>query len=311
MKIGCAAWCFTYPHYQAPYEDAIRTIGEMGFEGLELIAYNRHDLEEYYSDSKIREIRKLYQSYNLELSEFVLYAHLVDGLASFDSKKKNEAYDLFEKGVKVGKELGADKINIVSHWIDGLKAPIDYPPSFIHPYVPGVERFDPKLKMELPDNFSWKETWENYVDSIKVCTDIAKTYGMKFVIEGHAHVIAGTTDALLRLMEEVDSDWLGVNFDTAWQFIQREYLPLSIHKLRGHIWHLHVRDGDGLLCYGLPLGMGVIDWDGVIQALKEINYDGFLSFEFGALTDPVKYIGISKKYLEEVCANAGVLNTNK
>ena len=39
MKVGAAVGCFTHPHYEPPYEEAVKTIGELGFDGIELIAY--------------------------------------------------------------------------------------------------------------------------------------------------------------------------------------------------------------------------------------------------------------------------------
>ena len=44
MKIGAASWCFTHPHYQPPYEEAIKTVGSLGVDGIEMIAYNSDDL---------------------------------------------------------------------------------------------------------------------------------------------------------------------------------------------------------------------------------------------------------------------------
>ena len=36
-----------------------------------------------------------------------------------------------------------------------------------------------------------------------------------------------------------------------------------------------------MLCYTLPPGEGIIDWHGFVRALKEVNFDGYLSFEMG------------------------------
>ena len=44
--------------------------------------------------------------------------------------------------------------------------------------------------------------------------------------------------------------------------------------------HFRACDGDGLACYNLPVGSGIIDWEGVLSALQEIGYDGYLSFEW-------------------------------
>ena len=59
MKIGAASWCFTHPHYQPPYEEAIKTVGSLGVDGIEMIAYNSDDLYGYYTDERCKELKKL------------------------------------------------------------------------------------------------------------------------------------------------------------------------------------------------------------------------------------------------------------
>lgn len=300
MKLGCAIGCFSRPYFEPPYEEGIKTIGELGFNGIELIAFTKKDLDEYYTPSRIKSLRKLYQSYDLTLSQFALFANLVGGLASLDPKKKQEALDFFERGTRLGKELGTGSINIVSDWPEGLQAPMPYPPNYIYPYVPRIDYFSPKLTMDLPEGFDWDKVWDNYVDSIKSCVEIVEKYGLRFTLEGHAHVIVGTTDAFLRMWEHIGSESLGANFDTAWQLIQREYLPMSIYKLKNKLFHMHVRDGDGMLCYVLPPGSGIIDWDALVEALQDIGYDGYLSFELARYKNPTKYVKQAKEYLEQV-----------
>ena len=305
MKIGCAAWCFTHPHYAPPYEDAIKTIGRLGLQGLELIAFTIEDLQTYYTKARVKELRKLYSGYGLMLSEFVLYSYLVEGLLGKDPIVKTKAMDVFKKGLEISQDLGATIINMVSNWPPELKAPIAYPPTYIHPNVNGVQLFDPKLRMDLPANFNAPEVWNTYIDSLARMVELASAAGMRLALEGHAQVIVGTTDAFLRAADRIPSPSFGTNLDVAWQFLQREYVPWSIYKLRERILHVHVRDGDGLFCYNLPPGNGVIDWNGVVRALKEVGYDGFLSFELSGYLEPERYVKQGKEYLERVLQEEG------
>lgn len=298
MKLGCAVGCFTYPHYNAPYDNAVKRIGGMGFQGVELIAAQKEDLEHYYTAEKIRTLKNLYLSYGMELTEFVLYANLVTGLMERDIKSKQEAYDIFKRGVETAVALGTDKVNIVSNWPNEMRAPIDYLPCYFHPSLSSP--LEPKLKMELPPGYDAVGAWENYMDSLRELTRICEDAGIYFVLEGHANVEVGTTDAFLRAADVIQSPNFGTNFDTAWQLVQREYLPWSIYKLRDRIKHVHLRDGDGLLCYSLPPGMGIIDWNGVVRALKEVGYQGFLSFELTGYKEPERYIAEAKNYMEEI-----------
>ena len=59
MKLGCTVWPVCW---NPPYEDAIRRISKLGFKGIELIAWSRKVLDEYYTRNKIREIKELIDS---------------------------------------------------------------------------------------------------------------------------------------------------------------------------------------------------------------------------------------------------------
>lgn len=300
MKIGCAVWNVSPNKYYPPFEEGIEIIGELGFDGCELIISAREQIENYYTDDRIDKIKSLYSKYNMSISEFVIYAHMIEGLVSLDKKEKQIALRDFEEGVKIAKKLESKIVCTVSHWIPGLKAPACYPPLYIHPNIKGVNYFYPKLKFDFPHDMDWNVIWDNYVDSIRQCTKIAESYGIKFAIEGHPHVIVGTTDAFLRLFDQIDSEYLGVNYDTGHQYTQREYPPISFKKLGSKIFHIHARDTDGLISNNLPIGQGILDWEEIISVLKNIGYDGFLSLELGQYREAKKYNKESLDYLRNL-----------
>ena len=305
MRVGCTAWAFTYPGYGAPYEDAIRAVGELGFKGVELIVFSQEDMDHYYTPSKITELRRLYQSYGLTLSEFALYDNVVGDLASLKPDLKSKALENFTRGARMARELGTATINMVSQWPRGLKGPTAYPPSVIYTQVRGQDKFSPKLQLELPADFDWPAIWSNYVDSLRTCTGIAADHGLRLALEGHCHVIVSHTDTFLRLFDHLPHEALGTNFDTGWQFMQREYLPMSVYKLGRKIFHVHAKDSDGLLNYALPPGQGIIDWDILVEALHDVGFDGFLSFELGRYTDPRRWLKQACEYLEGIIAAHG------
>lgn len=302
MKLGCAAWAFTKPRYGAPYEDAVSTIGQLGFQGLELIVHSREDLEQYYTAAKTKELRGLYRSYNMQLSQFAVYTPMVQDMLSPDEAKREDAFRLFEQAVAVGHDLGTSLINLVSHWMDGLVAPppISYPPNYINPFAGGADRTEPKMSMQLPQPFDWDAIWQNYMDVLRRCLGIVQARGMKLAVEGHAHVIVSNSDAMLRMFDYIPSPDMGVTYDTAWHLIQREYAALAAKKLGKRILSVHVRDGDGLVNYGLPPGYGVIDWHDFIGALHSVGYSGFLTLEMTRYAKPEHYIKEAKLYLERI-----------
>jgi sugar phosphate isomerase/epimerase len=239
--------------------------------------------------------------YDLEISEFAVYNETVAALASLDSSRKNHALDNFKRCADIAEGLGAKIINFVSNWPDGLEAPTTgYPPHAIYSILRGSPYISPKNTLFFPKNFEWNKIWDNYVDSIKKAVAVSKEHGMRLALEGHCHVIVPNAEGLLRMADFVQDESFGFNFDTGWHFQQREHIPWTVYKLAGKIFHMHVRDGDGLLNYGIPPGAGIIDWEATIRALMDIGYDGYLSFEMGGLKDIEKMLLEGKAYLEQV-----------
>jgi sugar phosphate isomerase/epimerase len=303
MKIGCTAWTIA-GGYQLPFDEAVETIGRMGFQGVELIVGSREHMQDYYTDAQCDKLAGLVEKYGMEVSQLVIYKSIIEGIATLNRDEQEEAFRLFEQGCRIAKRLKTKIVNTVSHWIPGLKAPIPYLPTYVYVTVPGVEYFEPVMKMTVPE-FDWDEIWNNYVASIRRCCDIAASYGLSFSLEGHPHVIVCHTDTFLRFYDEVKRDNFGMNFDTAMQADQREHIPVSIRKLKHRIIHMHVRDSDSLVTHRLPVGKGVLDWHAILGELKRANYQGFLSIELGKYADPVKWVAESKLYLEHVMQEIG------
>jgi sugar phosphate isomerase/epimerase len=301
MKLGCHVSALKNPR-KAPYEEAIERAGGLGFAGVELIAMDRAELDDYYTPSRVAALRRLATEQTLEISQFAVFSTACEGMASLDPAAREAGIEVFARGVRIARDLGAPLINLVSHWPVGLEAPIAYPPTYIYPIVRGVQAIaSPKLEMTLPDG-DFEAIWRNYVESLRATSDLAADAGLRLTIEGHAHVIVSGTDAMLRLFDQLPHAALAVNFDTSWHFLQREYLPMSVRKLGGRIAHVHCRDGDGLLNYGLPPGQGIIDWPGVLRALRDVGFDGFLTLELSGYRDNLAIAADARAYLERTLA---------
>jgi sugar phosphate isomerase/epimerase len=300
MKIGCHVAALQKVR-KAPYENGVENAGRLGFSGVELIAMDSGELHDYYTDDRCASLRALADHHGLAISQFALYSTACEGMASLDGTEKEEGLRAFNRAVDVCAKLGCKIVNLVAHWPVGLTCPHPYPPSYIHPIGRGMVTTPyPKVVMNLPTPFDADAIWENYVDSLEQVTDYCENKGILFALEGHAHVIVSGTDAMLRLFDRIPSRSLVVNFDTVWHFIQREYLPISIYKLKDRIAHVHLRDSDGLLYYGAPVGQGVIDMHGVVRALTNVGYAGYLSFEYSGFEDFLGVAGQSKEYMERV-----------
>ncbi len=68
-----------------------KQLAAFGVDGIEMIAYNSDDLYGYYTDERCKELKKLIDSYGMQVSEFVLYAHAVVGLLDPDDTERQKS----------------------------------------------------------------------------------------------------------------------------------------------------------------------------------------------------------------------------
>jgi sugar phosphate isomerase/epimerase len=81
----------------------------------------------------------------------------------------------------------------------------------------------------------------------------------------------------MRFYEEIEDD-IGMILDIAHSNLQNEtikFIKLFSEKIK----HVHVSDNYGIRDDHLPLGLGIIEWTETINALKSINYAGWVTIE--------------------------------
>ena len=130
---------------------------------------------------------------------------------------------------------------------------------------------------------------------------------------------------LKQFIQSLNAKNIGVNFDGANLVMVTDDDPVEgIYTLRDYILHVHIKDGimlkktqpkiiydffahDGIGDLRLeeyfcetPLGEGNVDLKGMINALKDIGYDGFLTIERETGDSPIEDIKKAVKYLESI-----------
>ena len=95
----------------------------------------------------------------------------------------------------------------------------------------------------------------------------------------HTHCLIEDANAFLRLCDAVPDPALGYNLDAGWTLLQREYPPVAVYKVGRRLRNLHIRDIDGQMRSFVPAGEGVLDFQGIADALKQTGCQGFLSLE--------------------------------
>jgi sugar phosphate isomerase/epimerase len=274
-KIGSVSWNFHSLAPGAHPEEAIDIAGSLGFDGIELIANSRQDVDQYWTDATIDRIRKQLERNKLVVPQFPMFQPVVEGLTSLNRDEKNRSLDYFEKSCRIGKKLGAPMVNIVAPWARELSCSSEYLPRyFLDNPKPGE-----KFHIDIAPGYDPDALWRAFVATMAACLERAKAHGMKFSIENHTHTMMPVTDSFLRLADSIQDPAFGCNLDCGWAMNQREYPPVAIRKLNRRLMNLHVRDIDATMREFVPIGTGVMDFQAITDSVKAIGFDGFLTLE--------------------------------
>ena len=297
-KVGSVSWNFHSLAPGAHPEEAIDIIGSLGFEGVELIANSRQDIDGYWTDGTIDRIRKQLERNHLELNQFPFFQPVVEGLTSRDTEERKHSLEYFEKGCRIAKKLGAPMVNVVAPWARELTASAEYLPR----YFMNDPKPSEKFHINIARDFDGEQLWSLFVGTMKACVDRAKAHGLRFSIENHTHTMLPVTDSFLRLWDAIRDPALGFNLDCGWAMNQREYPPVAIHKLNHHLMNLHLRDIDGRMREYVAVGEGVMDFKAIAEAVKAVGFGGFLSLEQDGFGGEMKvacrrYVSLMKEYL--------------
>jgi len=122
-------------------------------------------------------------------------------------------------------------------------------------------------------------------EMFKKAVVVAEDYGIKMAVENH---IDFTSDEILQLLEMVDSEYLGLNFDTG-NFLRLLDDPIQgMEKLAPYTLATHVKDlypdknarpTDWFFFSGVPVGHGLIDNQTLAELLHKADFQGFLAVE--------------------------------
>ena len=294
IKVGCTSWVFhDFSANQSPIP-SIEILGEMGFDGIELIINASSDLTSLWTDQFIGEVRRRLDKYKMEVSQMAIFQPVVEDLSSLDNAKRLVALDKFEAGTIIAKKLGTKYINIVAPWARELSSPDNgYLPRYYDVIKP---KENEKYVIRMDPSFDWDKVWNQYVATTKECLERAKKHDMMFTIEHHTNCMITDANSFLLLCQAIPDKALGYNMDVGWTQIQREYPPIAIQKVKERLYHLHIRDIDGAMREFVHIGEGVMDFAGIIRELKKIGFKGFISLEQDKHPGDMK--ATCKKYLD-------------
>lgn len=121
------------------------------------------------------------------------------------------------------------------------------------------------------------EEWGRSVEYTRAVADHAAKAGLDLMLEFlnrfEIYLLNCTADTA-RFVREVDRPNVGVHYDTFHSNIEEKDVRGAIVGAAKEIRHVHISENDR----GTP-GHGLVRWDETFDALREIEYDGWLTIE--------------------------------
>lgn len=239
---------FTAVAFSGEFEPNVAKIAAFGYDGVELAVRDPHLLS-------AEEIKKVLNKVKLSVPAIGTgQAYTEEGLSLAHPDKK-----IREKA------------------IERINAHIDFAAHFRAHVIIGL------IRGKITDSDSRQQTFSRLVEALRLCSAAAGIKGVKLVIEAinrYETNLVNTVADGLELIQEVGAENLGMLLDTFHMNIEEPSIEDSIRSAGNHILHFHIADSNRWY----P-GAGHIDFGRVVEALRKVNYDGFLSAEIMPLPD--------------------------
>ena len=125
------------------------------------------------------------------------------------------------------------------------------------------------------------EQWDQYRRAMDRVIPVAAAAGVRLAVETHLNHLSDSIETAARCLEDSDPDVLGVNLDFCNIHTCHEDALDAIDKFQSRIFLTHVKDSLFTTESGeyVPVGQGKMVYAPIIQRLRSIGYDGYLSIE--------------------------------
>jgi inosose dehydratase len=172
-----------------------------------------------------------------------------------------------------------------------------------------------------PDMAMDEETWKVFAQGAEyVARRVKEETGLRTVFHPHIGTLVETPEETRKFLELTDPEVIGICFDTGhcsfgggdpvanllefkdriWYIHFKDHEPNVAQQSRENEWDAHTSVGHGVFC---ELGKGDVDFPAVIEALKEINYSGWIVVEQDVLPGmgtPKESAGRNREYLRSL-----------
>ena len=278
MKLAFNTWVYSsfpiwVPAY--PLDEVIPRLARIGYDGIEIGAAAPHAYPAYVGPERRKEIRTLLEANGIEVSAMLPAPGGGPGfnVASPSQEERRAAIEQYKEVAQLCADLGGNTLLYVAGWV-----------------IYGTE---------------WKQAFDWSREALVEIGRAADDLGMTVAVEQNpadGNLIESLDDGV-ELMRSVDAPNVKLMFDTIHAMYRNEVPTDYVYRMGNDLRYVHLSDIDRL-----PPGQGRGDFVGLVQALTDIGYDGYLSMEIGfnyRNAQPDKFAREAYEYMKPLVEAAG------
>jgi sugar phosphate isomerase/epimerase len=235
---------------------ALQAISRCGYEGVEILGDIPHAYPPHTDEAKIQRIRTVLDE--LDLQPANVNAFMLHGV-------QNEIQH--PSWIEPDPEFRKLRLK---HTIDCLKLAAELGAPSIQTQPGGP--VDPSMTRG--------EALEIFIEGLREALPVAEELEVKLLIEPEPDLLIENVQQTDDLFHRVHSSMLGLNFDIGHFYCVGEDVPAAIRHFSDRIDHVHLEDipADRTHYHMVP-GEGAIDFKPILDSLREIGYEGFVTIE--------------------------------
>lgn len=279
MKIALNGWMVCGFQGEVKIASILKQVKDMGWDGIEL-CYGAGELSPTTKDEELKAIRSLIESEGLEVPSLASGFYWGSSLGSPDPDERSKAIEFTKNYIRTASILGAKAVLVLPGTVD-----VCFDPS--RPTVPA------------------KEVWKWAQDSINHLIPTAQQNEVIIALENVWSKFLTGPFEFAEFIDTFQSPWVKAYFD-AGNCLINGYPEHWAEILGERIACVHVKNfkrnngGGTLNDFTSRLLDGSMNWERLLQTLKHIGYDNYLTAEVIVSEKGMPDMELSRKVAHEL-----------
>ncbi|MFH1825165.1 MAG: sugar phosphate isomerase/epimerase family protein [Candidatus Firestonebacteria bacterium] len=254
------------------WEKTCKYVSKIGYHGIEIAPFVFAESVTQIDSKKRKEIKDISKKYNLEITGLHWLLTSPKGLyiTTIDSDLREKTKNYFFELIKFCSDLGG-RIMVIG---------------------------SPKQR-NIPEDMTYEEAWKISKDFFNDCSKIAKKESVYLCLEPlpiDETNIFTTVEEVVKFVKEINHPNFKMIVDVKSMSAEGKPISALIKSAKDFVLHIHANDSNRR-----GPGFGNTDFIPIAKALKDINYNGYLSVEvFDFTPNPETIAEKSLEYLKSI-----------